>query len=374
MTVRRRVALTSACVVLVTLVAFELIFYLEVLLDPLRDNYVVLERLPRAVVLGACAVLLASVFAAWFAGTRALTPLTQIVNAAARLADEGDFSRRLPEDPRDPEVARVTATFNRLIQRVDQVLTAQRQFVADTSHELKTPLTTINGNIELLAHAPSAEEQAEIVGETRQEVRRMARLIRELLVLAEAGEQQGREQRLVRLDLLASEVVARVAGSRSAQVQVVADPVVVLGDEDRLGQLLGNLVQNAMRYASPAAGAVRVIVQGQVTQACVTIEDDGPGLPADALERVFDRFYRVDRARSRTQGGTGLGLAIVRHVAEAHGGRAWAENRAEGGARFCVTFPIDSSRRTMDSRSGQQPASSSPSAPRSAVSGQHAVG
>src|ERR671933_57235 len=201
MTVRRRLALVTGLIVLVTLVTFELLFYLEVFLDPARDNELVLERLPRALILGTGAALVAAALAAWLAGTRALRPLSRIVSAAARVAEEGDFSRRLPTDPRDGEVARLTATFNRLIQRVDDALAAQRQFVADTSHELKTPLTTINGNLEVLEQAPSPEERAEILAETREEVRRMARLVRDLLVLAEVGEPDRRERGAVRVEV-----------------------------------------------------------------------------------------------------------------------------------------------------------------------------
>src|ERR671932_403559 len=107
--------------------------------------------------------------------------------------------------------------------------------------------------------------------------------------------------------------------------------------------MLGNLLQNALRYASDASGGVEVRVERAPGEARLAVEDDGPGLPPDALERVFDRFYRVDRARSRAHGGTGLGLAIVRHIAEAHGGRVWAENRPEGGARFSVRLPAEPS-------------------------------
>src|SRR5919202_6241675 len=107
--------------------------------------------------------------------------------------------------------------------------------------------------------------------------------------------------------------------------------------------MLGNLLQNALRYASDASGGVEVRVERAPGEARLAVEDDGPGLPPDALERVFDRFYRVDRARSRAHGGTGLGLAIVRHIAEAHGGRVWAENRRDGGARFCVRLPAEPS-------------------------------
>jgi two-component system sensor histidine kinase BaeS len=342
MTVRRRLALVTGLIVLVTLVTFELLFYLEVFLDPTRDNDLVLERLPRALILGSGAVLIAAVLAAWLAGTRALSPLSRIVTAAAGVAEAGDFSRRLPADPRDPEVARLTATFNRLIQRVDEVLAVQRQFVADTSHELRTPLTTINGNLELLEHDLSPDERAETLGETREEVRRMARLIRDLLLLAEVGEPGSRERHPVHLDLLAQAVVGRLGAGRGTRVLVVAEPVVVSADEDRLGQVLGNLLQNALRYASTAPGAVQVTVRRSSRMALLVVEDDGPGLPPEALDRVFDRFYRVDRARSRIQGGTGLGLAIVRHITEAHGGRVWAENRPGGGARFCVRLPAES--------------------------------
>jgi signal transduction histidine kinase len=343
MTVRRRLAFATGLIVLATLATFELLFYVEIVLDPTRDNAVVLERLPRALILGAVAVLVAAGLAAWLAGTRALRPLSRIVDAAARVAEESDFSRRLSTDPHDPEVARLTGTFNRLIERVDDVLAAQRQFVADTSHELKTPLTTINGNLELLEQEISPEDRSETLQETRQEVRRMARLVRDLLLLAEVGEPGRRERRQVRLDLLTNAVVGRVAATRPSRVRVLADPVVVIGDEDRLGQLIANLLHNALRYASPADGAVQVTLDRGPVEARLTIDDDGPGIPSDALERVFDRFYRVDRARSRAQGGTGLGLAIVRHIAEAHGGRVWAENRPGGGARFGVRLPAERS-------------------------------
>ena len=339
MTVRRRLALATGLIVLVTLLAFELLFYLEIVLDPALDNHVVLERAPRALILGTVAVLVAGALAAWLSGTRALSPLSRIVTAAARVAEEGDFSRRLTEDPHDPEVAKLIATFNRLIQRVDEVLAVQRQFVADTSHELRTPLTTVNGNLELLQEDLSPVERAETLRETRAEVNRMSRLVRDLLLLAEVGEPGRRERHPVRLDLVIQAVVVRVSGSRISRVHVDTQPVVIAGDEDRLGQLVTNLLQNA----SAAPNAVHVTLERGPAEARLVVADDGPGLPPEALERVFDRFYRVDRARSRAHGGTGLGLAIVRHITEAHGGRVWAENQPGGGARFCVHLPAERS-------------------------------
>jgi signal transduction histidine kinase len=299
----------------------------------------VFARAPRALIVGGIAVISSAMVASWLGGNRVLRPLTSIVGAAARLAEEGDFSCRLPEDRRDPEVAQLTGTLNGLVAHVDRALNAQRQFVADTSHELRTPLTTISGNLRLLEHDLSDQERAEILTETRQEVGRMARLVRELLLLAEGGQESTMDQRPLRLDTLACAVVARVAAPGDERFAVDADPVWVLADEDRLRQVLNNLLENALRYASTNRGAVRVVVQQQVGQALLQVEDDGPGLPSDAVERVFDRFYRADRGRSRRHGGTGLGLAIVRHVVESHGGRVWAENRADGGARFSVLLP-----------------------------------
>ena len=334
-----RLAITAGLVVLCALVAFELIFSLEVLTDdnPANDELVT-SRIPRAVLLVVAASTSAALVAGWLGG-RVLRGLTSTVSVAAEMTALGDFSRRLVEDRRDPEAAALTRTFNHLIERIDHVLAAQRQLVADTSHELRTPLTTISGNLELLGSALPESERAEVLRETREEAARLTRLVRDLLLLAEIGETVSPERVDVRLDQLAEAVAARLVGAEATRVKVIAEPVMVLGDEERLAQIVGNLLQNALRYASSRPGAVSVRVERTGPTAHLIVEDDGPGLPSYALERVFDRFSRLDRARSRAHGGAGLGLAIVRHVAEAHDGRAWAENRPKGGARFIVQLP-----------------------------------
>jgi signal transduction histidine kinase len=339
MSARLRLALTTALVVLLALAAFETVFYLEVLSDSeANGTYLITARAPRSILLGVLAASMAALLAGWLGG-RVLHGLTSIVASAAEMTERADFSRRLSEDGRDPESAELTRTFNRLIERVDQLLSVHRQLVADTSHELRTPITTISGNLELLAGPVPESERAEVLAETRQEVARVKRLVEDLLLLAEMGETVSPERLPVRLDCLAETEVARLPSAELPRVKLDAQPVVVLGDEERLGQIARNLLQNALRYATSAPGAIGVRVEGVDRSAYLVIEDDGPGLPRHALERVFDRFSRLDRARSRAHGGAGLGLAIVRHVAEAHGGRAWAENRAEGGARFCVQLP-----------------------------------
>lgn len=223
-------------------------------------------------------------------------------------------------------------------QRVEEVRTAQQQLLADTSHELRTPLTTVRGNLDLLERDLGAADRSEVLSETREEVDRMARLVRDLLLLAESGSGTLQLDAVpLRLDLLTRQVVARM--SEPERVRVVAEPVTVLGDDERLRQLVGNLVQNALRHGT----SVQVRVSRRPPAAVLVVEDDGPGIPDEALDRVFDRFFRLDRGRSRAHGGSGLGLAIVRHVADEHGGKAWAENRAEGGARFSVSLPAEPS-------------------------------
>ncbi len=345
MGIRLRLAFATGLIVVATLVAFEALFYAD-LLGPESDPvaaHLVMEHGVRTLVLGTVAAGLGAALAAWMVGARLLRPLTRIVDAASRLAGGGDFSHRLPEDIRDPEVLRLTRTFNALVHHVDRALEGQRQFLADTSHELRTPLTTVRGNLDLLGRDIPSAERAEVLRETREEVDRMARLVRDLLLLAESGEISTFDRQPVRLDVLAREVAERIAGAQATRLRFDTQPVSVLGDEDRLRQLVGNLVENALRHASPAPGSVCVRVERRPPNVMLAVEDDGPGLPDAALARVFDRFYRVDSARSRSRGGTGLGLAIVRHVAGAHGGRTWAENRPEGGARFSVLLPAEPS-------------------------------
>jgi signal transduction histidine kinase len=232
---------------------------------------------------------------------------------------------------------RLQARNQAFARRVEEVLAAQQQLLADTSHELRTPLTTIRGNLDLLERGLSVSERDEVLVESREEVDRMARLVRDLLLLAESGSGELPLERVpLRLDVLAHDVVARLAFDN---VSLDAEPVTVVGDEDRLRQLVANLVQNAVRHGAH----VWVSVRRRPPDVELVVEDDGPGVPVEALERVFDRFFRLDRGRSRSAGGTGLGLAIVRHVAQEHGGRAWAANRVEGGARFTVRLPAEPS-------------------------------
>jgi len=219
-------------------------------------------------------------------------------------------------------------------------LEAQRRFVADASHELRTPLTTIQGNSGLLALGPqlpaevSAAAARDILGESE----RMGRLVDQLLTLAQAD--AGLELELASLDLQSVvEEVCRQAGDAHPENRVIvaSEPARVLADDDAVRQLLWILIDNACRHGR-SGGQVGVRLWREGSWVRLEVADDGPGIPADDLERVFDRFQRVDRAR--TEGGAGLGLAIARWLVTEHGGRVLAFNNVAGGASLLVDLPI----------------------------------
>jgi signal transduction histidine kinase len=348
LTVRSRVAVATALSVLLALVAFELLFSLEVLLDPARDNYLVLDRLPKVLVLGTGAVVVAAALAAWLAGTRALSPLTSIVTAAAHVAESRDFSRRLPEDPRDPEVAQLTATFNHLIQQVDEALSAQRQLVADTSHELKTPLTAIRTSIGLLLDRsvePEPEIREQLLQNISQSAERMQRLVADVLDLARAR-LDGMQLQLRRFDAggLAREVAAPLqplldSRQQTLELELPAGPVWVYGDHRRLEQALTNLVSNAHKF-SPNGSAIRLGLAKQRQDVAWTVADRGVGIGPEDRPRLFERFFSAPTDAAGHRAGTGLGLPLALAIAQAHGGTIDVQSALGEGSTFTLRVPV----------------------------------
>jgi two-component system phosphate regulon sensor histidine kinase PhoR len=228
--------------------------------------------------------------------------------------------------------------------RADQV---RRDFVANVSHELRTPLTAIRGYVEALGDEPaSQEERARFVDVIARHAARMERLVRDLLRLAALDARQEVVERAPCpvQGLLAGTVsdLSTIIESRRQRVEVVVDPAVttIRTDAAKLQDALRNLVENAANY-SPEGRLIRLEARPDGDQVTITVSDEGPGIPEADIERIFERFYRVDKARSRESGGTGLGLSIVKHLVSLLGGRVWAANRPGGGAVFTISLPRD---------------------------------
>jgi two-component system phosphate regulon sensor histidine kinase PhoR len=228
------------------------------------------------------------------------------------------------------------------LRRADQV---RRDFVANVSHELRTPLTAVRGYVEALADEPAGSaDRARFLEVITRQVSRMERLVKDLLRLAALD---ARQETIDRVEcplqsLIAGPIsdLATVIEARRQRVEVRVEPEVaaIRTDPAKLQDVLRNLVENAVNY-SPEGRLIEVLARLEAGSCLITVSDEGPGIPEPDLERVFERFYRVDKARSRESGGTGLGLSIVKHLVELLGGRVWAANRPEGGARFSVSLP-----------------------------------
>jgi heavy metal sensor kinase len=269
---------------------------------------------------------------------RALSPVDRITRAAAEISEQ-DLSRRLPVATQD-ELGRLATTFNALIQRLQQAFERQRRFTADASHELRTPLSLIQAiTSQKLMRRREAEEYEQGLRQIDEATAYMAKLVAYLLTLARADAGQ---LTLAREPLDLTELLEHVAGQvgdawgRAIPVHA-AGPAPVVGDTLRLTELFLNLLENAAKY-TPSEGRVEVHVRQKQGSVEVVVRDTGIGIPAEHLPHVFDRFYRVDKARAREAGGTGLGLAISRWIAEAHGGSIRAESAPGQGTTMTVTL------------------------------------
>jgi two-component system OmpR family sensor kinase len=279
----------------------------------------------------------------------ALRPIDHITQAALAISRAEDLSRRLEGSGPADEVGRLAATFNEMLARLETLFRTQRRFLADVSHELRTPLTTVQGNVDLLCRgaADDLETQRETLAIIEGEVARMSRLVADLLLLARADAGIHLDTQPVELDTLLLEVYrqARIM-SRGVDVRLGhEDQAVVLGDPDRLRQLLLNLVDNALKY-TPPDGQVQLSLYNDDEWVRIVVSDTGIGIPHEDLQAgpsglplIFERFYRADPARSREEGGTGLGLSIAQWIAQAHGGQITVQSEMGEGSTFTVRLP-----------------------------------
>ncbi len=282
--------------------------------------------------------LIAALIASWLVAGRALRPLKAVAGAADEIGRTRDFGRRLPAPRTRDEVALLASSFNRMLDQLQDAFESQRRFVADASHELRTPLTTIQGNAGLLAHGPPVAEPVRraAANDIAEESERMSRLVDRMLTLARADSGLRLGLAPVNLRPLVLDVTRQASAvhpERSFEVQ--AADAEVGGDEDALRQLLWILIDNALHHSRTT---IEVGLAVDAGWARLVVGDDGPGIAAEDRERVFERFYRADAAR--TGQGAGLGLSIARWIAEQHGGRIIAERSQLGGAGLYVDLPL----------------------------------
>ena len=303
------------------------------------------DLLPRLLWSGAIAFVVSLVLAALLAYSIS-RPLNRIAQAAEEVAG-GSYEQRL-QISAPTEIERLVISFNEMARQVQATLQSQQDLVANVSHELKTPLTSIQGYSQALldgtASDAAAQERAAVI--IHEEAGRMRRLVDELLELArlESGEVGLAREPLDMADLVrdcATRFSAVASKAGSILEAHAPSTLMVAGDSDRLSQVLGNLVDNALKHSRDARGGGRVLIRGECREEWVlcAVTDNGPGIPAEELSRVFERFYQVEKSRVRRGGGAGLGLAIAREIVEGHGGRLVAESVEGLGTRFTMELP-----------------------------------
>jgi two-component system OmpR family sensor kinase len=290
-----------------------------------------------------------------FVVRRQLRPLRRVAQTAREVAalrlDTGEIgvTARVPDQLTDErtEVGQVAVALNTLLGHMENALDARhrseqqvRQFVADASHELRTPLTTIHGYAQLSLRQRDPELYGHAMGKVMVETTRMASLVEDLLLLARLDAGRPLDRRPVDLTRLARDSVTDaqiVAPSHHWELELPPDPIVIIGDEQRLHQVVTNLLTNARRH-TPAGTTVTVAAQLADHSAVLTIHDDGPGIPADLLPNVFQRFTRADTARTSTTGGTGLGLSLAQSITKAHNGTLTLTS-TPGNTNFTLALP-----------------------------------
>jgi len=284
--------------------------------------------------------LLVALIAGWIIARGALRPIGRISRTVHAIGESRDLSRRLNFIGPHDEVGRLADTFDGMMVRLEKAFETQKRFIADASHELRTPLTAIRGNADLMTMVPGDERELCLTA-IRRESERMSRLVNDLLLLAEADiEEQPVHLQLIDLDDVVRDAYHSslvLAADKVAVVLEHADPVSVCADPDRIKQLLLNLLDNAVKF-TPKGGVVTLSLRWERTVARIEVADTGVGIPREEQEAIFQRFYRVEEARSKR--GSGLGLAICSWIVSVHSGSIEVRSEPGKGSTFTVRLPI----------------------------------
>ncbi|MBZ5619010.1 MAG: HAMP domain-containing protein [Acidobacteriia bacterium] len=317
--------------------------YLILAVEPLDSIAASLQVVRRVLFFGLPFLLALAGIGGYWLTTRSLAPLTWMAEQAHKITGS-NLETRLSIGNAADELAVLAASFNELLSRLDQSFESMRRFVADASHELRTPISVIRGEADVsLSHDRAAGEYKESLSIILDESRRLSRLVDDLLNLAraDAGYVRLQPQDFYFNDLLADccRSVQALASARNIELEWrCAGDVPFRGDEELLRRLVVNLLDNAIRY-TPPGGKVSAILEARGPDVRIRVADTGIGIGADAAPHVFERFYRADKARSRADGGFGLGLAIVKWIAESHNGAVELSSQPDSGSVFTVTLP-----------------------------------
>jgi heavy metal sensor kinase len=311
--------------------------------EPLDGAATQLDALRHVLYIALPVAILIAGLGGFVLASKSIAPLTQMSEQAEAITDRNLYTR-LDVPGARVEFARLAVVFNELLSRLDRSFERMRDFMADASHELRTPLSIIRGEADVaLAHNRQPAEYRESLAIIQDEARRLTRLVEDLLNLAraDAGHDRLQPEEIYLNDFVEECCRSAQAQSRQKGVRLVTSvksDVPLRGDARLLRRLIANLLDNAIRY-TPSGGQVDARLESSEGQAKLTIADTGVGIPAESLDKIFERFYRVDKSRSRAEGGFGLGLSIVKWIVEAHHGRIEVESRPGTGSIFTVLLP-----------------------------------
>ena len=289
-------------------------------------------------------LILAALFARFMA-RRALKPISRIIATARDIGQGQELSKRIPVLKIKDELGQLALTFNEMMNRLENSFKQIRQFSSDASHELRTPLTVLKGQNELILGKPrKLEEYQEVISSNLEEINYMSKVLEDLFVLSKSDENQvNLDCKQFNLKPFVEEVCKHaevLAEEKNIKIIITyLEAVKIKGDEVRLRQMVWNILQNGIKYTQ-IGGELKVSLRNDKEFALINIQDTGIGIPEEDLAFIFNRFYRVDKARSRDEGGSGLGLSICRQIAKAHKGTIEVESALGVGTRFKIRIPL----------------------------------
>jgi two-component system OmpR family sensor kinase len=310
---------------------------------PLEELNEVLDNLFSSFLFLVPVAVLLSLGVGWFLASKSLKPVDEITKTARHITAQ-NLEQTIPHSGVNDELGRLASTFNEMIGRLRSSFDQIKQFSIDASHELRTPLTIMRGEVELALHSnKTPDEYRRVLASNLEEIIRMSAIVENLLMLSKAD--LGRIELFneavplheVLRDLYEDSEVLAEKKHISVRLEKTEE-VTIRGDKVRIRQLLLNLIDNAIKY-TPEHGKISLELSRRDGMATVAVSDSGIGIPADDIPKIFDRFYRVDKGRSREMGGSGLGLSIAKWIAEAHGGKIEVRSEVQRGSTFTVYLP-----------------------------------